>query len=517
MDAEIYPELEWRQMGPKRWERGVDEIEEFYHTIAQAYAGTGRMFFGMTGFITCSVPVGSHQNHDEVSLRVDDALRQAWLRLRLDNPTLASWVEYDSSAKKLRKTYQSCSDKAAQDDWMRKSFKLTKIELSDYDWANNDPPAPRIPTLFVLDSAQDREQRDAVKRSLVLRSPHEIIDGMGSLRLLDNLFRHASQVYPAATPDDRLEFDDEASKLSPAFRTAAQIPHTMTDDQSSRLQQTLRRNQTLRDGATVSTLPFHSGPTLPGVHKRIAVTLSSDHTVLVSAACKKLGATVTHAFHAAIALALRDLQPTQTLPHNVRYIGYCLIDYRAQCKDFVRDEQTGLHQHPVSVIHSSSGAGFVVNLPGPTTTGKLDAQTRKEEFAEALKVTRDYYIFVRTNPDGLAWAPHLFASGIPKLSEAILSGVEIADVPAPDLETSVTLSSMGVVDKIIEHEHGVFRLDDPWVTGEELRTALGCFLSTWRGKLTFSATYNDAWHDKESVKLFLKNCERIVLEGLGVL
>lgn len=59
---------------------------------------------------------------------------------------------------------------------------------------------------------------------------------------------------------------------------------------------------------------------------------------------------------------------------------------------------------------------------------------------------------------------------------------------------------MGVVDKIIQPCRSVFKLDDPWVTGEELGTGLGLFLGTFKGELSFSIAYNDARHNIEEAR-----------------
>jgi hypothetical protein len=75
---------------------------------------------------------------------------------------------------------------------------------------------------------------------------------------------------------------------------------------------------------------------------------------------------------------------------------------------------------------------------------------------------------------------------------------------------------LGVVDNVISPSHGAFELDTPWVTGEELGTGLGLFLGTWKGVLTLSAAYNDAWHDKGEVASFIERCNIIVVQGLGL-
>lgn len=50
----------------------------------------------------------------------------------------------------------------------------------------------------------------------------------------------------------------------------------------------------------------------------------------------------------------------------------------------------------------------------------------------------------------------------------------------------------------------------------ELGTGLGLFLGTWKGVLTLTAAYNDAWHGKEEVVRLIDRCNVIVVQGLGV-
>ena len=75
---------------------------------------------------------------------------------------------------------------------------------------------------------------------------------------------------------------------------------------------------------------------------------------------------------------------------------------------------------------------------------------------------------------------------------------------------------MGVLDKVIRHHYGSFDVDNPWVAGEELGTGLGVFLDTWKGRLTLSAAYNDAWHRKEEVLDVLNRCNDNAVQGLGI-
>ncbi|KAJ5690907.1 hypothetical protein N7462_005299 [Penicillium macrosclerotiorum] len=103
MSSSAYTRFEWRRTHPARWERDIDEVEEFYTALAKGYEGTGRVFFAMTGFISFSIPVPPGAALENVEEAVEAALRNAWIRLRYNHPTIGSRVQYDSAEKKYKK------------------------------------------------------------------------------------------------------------------------------------------------------------------------------------------------------------------------------------------------------------------------------------------------------------------------------------------------------------------------------------------------------------------------------
>jgi hypothetical protein len=50
-----YPDLAWQQTSLGNWEREIDEAERSYTCLAEAYEGSGRMFFAITGFVSLAV------------------------------------------------------------------------------------------------------------------------------------------------------------------------------------------------------------------------------------------------------------------------------------------------------------------------------------------------------------------------------------------------------------------------------------------------------------------------------
>lgn len=509
------PDLVWHQVTPGVWERDADEIEQSYAVSAKWYEGSGRMYFAITGHLSVTISLSKESSRDkDVQEQFEAALRTAWLQTRYDYPTIASVVTLDKQSGKWKKTYHALQTSEARDDWLQKTFKTVSSNRTGVEWANSDPPAPKMPTLFVI---KPPEQVDQVRRDLVLRSPHDIIDGIGTLLLLNNLMSHASKAYAAGTPLPKFPLDgSEAGNLSPAYRIAAAVPNVPTPAQQKRLDGLVPRNAPPKHdpGVELLGIPYKKGILVPGRHQRVALTLSTEETLRLTAACKAAGATVTHAFHAAIALTLRDLQERRLEERRVRYVGYILRNERGRCVPPYNSPK-----HAAALYHSVPQKSLTVDMTVPMQGEELSSEksqedSSREEFRRILDIMKEFYHSVQDDVDHYALAPYIWAAGIPNLPP-IAEGRTLP-VPPPAVLAPVTISSMGVVDKIITPNTGPFELHDPWVTGEELRSGLGLFLGAFRGQLCLSGAYNDAWHGKEKVLGYLSQCKEAVFRGFGI-
>lgn len=308
----------------------------------------------------------------------------------------------------------------------------------------------------------------------------------------------------------------EYPNLSPPLRVAASIPPILTLDQQEHLHNMISRNAALRKDVEILTVPFTQGEKNPGKHQRAALALSIEVTGRVLQACKTLGATVTHVYHASIALLLRDLQPSRTEARTARYISYCLINERPNCM-----APYSSPDHAAAIYHSVSGNSLALDLKIPSIAERSrdchpDLEEDRKEFRALVRQVRDFYTSIRNSPENITLAPTFWSMATPQMHNPISKWSPDTPVPAPDQSPSVSISSMGKLDNIIAPQHGSFSARNPWVTGEELGTGIGVFLGTWQGQLQLSAAYNEAWHDKEEVQGFLEGCCGIVWKGLGL-
>jgi hypothetical protein len=495
--------LEWHETSPGYHEREIDEAEQFYTSLAKTWEGTGHTYFAITACAGLSLPQGSTPS--DFPLAVENALRYAWKRLRYEHPTLAAPVEWDPSTKRCKKVYRVLSNKEEVDSWMRETFK--KIEPGQFglEFANSDPPVGRYATLYLViaPSVQSPEANE-IRYDIVFRSSHDLIDGIGTLQLLNNLFLYAGLAFGSLGVEHEVVFGDEPRNLSPPFRIAAGIPPKPSVTQLNKLEATRKADGVARDGAEALGLPFHPNTTMPRKSQRTVIYLTANETKVVLSKCKASGVTPTHAFHAGIALAVRDLQVNDEQERNAKYISYALLNLRSSCLP-----PYNTSKHAAAVYHAVSSNSLVVDLKIPSKYSH-SAKQQPEEFSSALDQVRVFYQSINVDPDYLSIVPALFQPKTPPYAETP------CDVPPPNSFPSVSLSSMGIIDKIIQPEHGPFTISDPWVMGAEYSTGIGLFLGTWRGIISLSAGYNEAFHDEDEVLGFLERVKKIVLEGLDL-
>jgi hypothetical protein len=505
----------WAETRPGRWERDIDEIENFYLALDQQSVATGRHFFAIMGHVSVTTEVPAGQRFDECEHNFEKALRGAWARLRFDHPTLASWVEYDG--KQPRKIYESIDtqrdENKALERWLDETFCPINTHQTGLDWCNSDPPVPKLPTMFVLktsESTKDGDKNKMIRRTLVLRAPHNIIDGIGTLLLFNNFLKHASDAYSSNEPH-ALTWGEEHKNLSPSFRIAAALPDAIVPQQLEHIENVVLANADLRRGIPIMALPFKNVNEMPGKHQRLSVTISARETAAILAACRTRALSVTHTYHTAIAMAVRDAQPAQPTPSLKRYINYCLINERSHCQP-----PYSTATHAAAVYHSVSGAHLALDLAVPGDVSRTPVDD-KADFERLAPIVKEYYMSIRNDTSHPPLVPHYFTLATPQDPRIRDSTAENpAPLPPNNESPSVSLSSMGRIDDLIAAQHGALHVHDPWVTGEELGTGIGAFLGTFKGDLHLSAAYNESFHEKAAIEAFLARVQEIVVCALEV-
>lgn len=387
------------------------------------------------------------------------------------------------------------------------SFKKIDNGRSGLEFCNDDPPINKYPTLYLIKPPQlpGEMNESSVRRDVVLRSHHDIIDGIGTLMLLNNLFTHAALIYES-DEFSPMPFGDEFKNLSPSFRFAAGVPSTPSQAHRKRLQDIQAINAATLKNTEVMSVPMTSKTAPPANNLRAAITLTKAETKTVLEKSKLLGVSVTHTFHAGIVIALRDLQQRQSTKRTCKYVNYCLVNLRDYCKPPYNSSR-----HAASVYHSVSVESLIVEIEVPSKFASPESiENLKSEFKRIVFHIKNFYVAVPSDPEQVAMVPLCFSTKPSSYSE------KVQDIPAPCETPTVSLSSLGVIDQIIQPKHGPFYLNDPWVTGDELSTGVGMFLGTWKGRSCLSANYNEAYHTEHEVISILESVKDAVFRALDV-
>lgn len=335
--------------------------------------------------------------------------------MRYDHPTLASQATQNPETDDWVKTYKKLGGGADGNAWIDKTLVHITNGQTGNEWANSGPPAPRIPAMFVLhlpaENPDDGSQ--TIRRDLVLRSPHDIIDGIGTLMLLNNFITLAAEAYERGETYEPPALDgSEASNLSPSYRIAANIPEQLSQVQIDRLGSMAAQKAAVASDPSVEilALPFRKGASASGRHQRVALTFTKEETEQLLSGCKIVKATPTHVFHAAAAFVVRDLQDRPAETKKVRYINYILQNERPNCS-----EPYNSTKHPAAVYHSVSGQSLIVDMDLHPKDRASELAARKEEFHAVLETIKDFYLTVKQDKEFYILAPTMFSELTPAL------------------------------------------------------------------------------------------------------
>jgi hypothetical protein len=510
--------LHWRSIAAGQYERQIDELELFYASLAATWAGTGHTYFAITSHVSFTVPIdaASSSSNSQISKRVEIALRKGWKKTRFEYPTLSAPVVYEPGTKQCKKVYQVPQDDGAE--WINETFKVIDEGITGAQFINTDPDFGRFATMWlVIPPEHDaRHEEGTIRRDVVFRCTHDLMDGVGTLMFLGKLMEFAAEAFRLGDAYPEVLFGDEWRNLSPCFRIAASLPIAPAARQQEKGAKVLAANFVAQGSKKLLTLPLNLKTSTPARSQRISFHFTPVETSLILQKCKKRGITATHAVHASIVLAILVLQPRCPEPMDVIYDSYSLLNLRHAC-----NVQYNTAKHAATVYSGVSLGRLVVDLVIPSSKDdKLITSTT--EFNTVLGEMKKYYAAIVIDDDFISLVPSRYAVITPPYPET-----QKPEVPPVNLVPTVSLSSLGLIDKFIDARHGIggevseayWEVYDPWVSGAEYSSGFGLFLSTFRGNMELSVAFNEAFHAEETegeVGAFLQSAKDILLRGLGI-
>ncbi|KAH6984424.1 hypothetical protein BKA56DRAFT_580984 [Ilyonectria sp. MPI-CAGE-AT-0026] len=523
--------FQWKYTAAGLWERDIDEVELFYSSIAKLTRDAGAGCFPVTACVNIQASVPDDVTNEEANDRIESAIRKAWITLRYEHPSLSSWTDYDQENDKWTKFYSPLPSPdrdtvGEQHQRLASTLVMLESDMTGIEWLNDDPILFQRSTLFILrPSTTDTAGNGHLKRTLLLRCPHEITDGIGILHLLQQLLAHAAKAYELEDAYVMPVFGNEAKNLSPPLRTAASLPQSPTAEQLRYFDAIKKKNASLQTDMPLLGLPLSAEKGTAGKRQYLPLSLSNSLSAQVLSECKARGVSVTHAFSAALILALRDMQPRSDQELPMRYFNQTLINLRNACRP---PFNTGAYA--AAVYHMLSVEGISVDVVVPAFGAEQERETRMKEFAAVTDQVRDFFASARglesvSLSDLIAVSPPVWASITPSSKRAVKEASSQAETElnsprqddnAPPPFSSVSLSSIGSINSIITPMHGALLVSDAWAAAESMGPGVGLFLGTWEGKPTIVASFDSTWHNTRYMERFLGRILEQMAEGLGL-
>lgn len=308
--------MAWSQVSSNRWERPGDGFENYFAFTASlsAAAYEGRRHY--TIFIKLELQL------DMPATEVE-ALKKAWTQLRYEQPQIAT------THNGTTKVYEVPDDTALQ-AWIASTLVLSAAADAEELYATVTPIAQA--TLYYLPASSQ----------LVLRAPHNTIDGIGAIRLLDRLLNIL-----VSPPAEKITFGDEPSRLAPTLREILGVAEEPTPEESERIMTLWKPYMEHAPGiGPISKLG--TCPAGRSQHARLDVPTRTTEAIIQ--ACKAKGITVTSAVHAAyIQTIKKHADPDHPSRH---YVQYCPV------------QPPPLPSETCGAVHCLAWLHFVSRAPG---------------------------------------------------------------------------------------------------------------------------------------------------------
>ncbi|KID81116.1 hypothetical protein MGU_11498 [Metarhizium guizhouense ARSEF 977] len=463
--------MTWTEETTGQYSRSLGAVESVYRKISQAFSSLNREHWGL--YCICalefssSVPNGTGYDDDEVS----QILRQAWVNLMLEFPGLAVRPEGLT-----RKTYTAISP----EDWAAKTFyvepdsKCPDDILSAY-------PSHDLPGLYFFPWSGE----------VMLLVSHWRIDGLGTCMLMDRYMALAAaqvEKQPAHTFGTTYSPRSGVVHISPTLEEAIGSVQIGDDDETKNFARNYIADHH-RNALHAGGLPFKGdAQTPPGASRRAEVVIGSAATSALAAACKANAFSVTSAIHAALATAIAQLSSADVEDTYSAVVSANLRPRLAMLK--------GRREHAVGVY----------------VTGLTPVVDQLQSFTSKARKLASFYKFD-------SWCTPQFLRALPLIMR--LHTKALFEGPSPPKPPSgVTLSSLGIIDGHLGSEYGkgkaVVKVTDFHFGVSILTRQVLLYAWTYNGRLTLSANYNGAYHDKGAALRLIHSVMSVLEKELGV-
>ena len=468
----------WTKTGPNTYRQPHGFQEVLYQAIAVPPGSPGLFLVGSSVTFRYA-PAGSEKQLSAVE--VASLLRNAWLQIRQEYPTLAAENTPDG------KVYHSPSSRAELESWLDSTFIVVPNKTWPDIWKNL--VKTKHMTLYFFPEA----------RQLFVQGEHHLVDGRGGLNFWDRFFRALASPAPDAV-------------LTQTTGAEVALLPPRSDDLLDMAERSPGRGQhhaieLLAPLSAVDApifLPMPS-PVPPHSIENATAELKADMPTsnAIKAACKAHKVSVTAAWHAAVVLATQSIQARSTAATAVtgpsskpgkEFICFGNFDLRRYFPDPATVLPAAAVPNAYVINNHHCILPYVVAPEGKTFAG----------------IARELDLFYQR--DLSAADPDLWSALGPMIRMMVPEYVS-----APEQAGSTpALSSLGVADWFIGGDYGPWKVDDLWFGNTVTGPWLECFMWTWKGRVCLNSCFNPAYYTARDVREFHEAVLGAMLKGLGV-
>ena len=396
------------------------------------------------------------------------ALREAWKALRFDCPSIAATLHEETTL-----VYNVPKDDASIEKWLDDTV-LVEEDIPDArTLVATIKPRP-LPSIHYLPKSSE----------LLVHASHWRIDGIGSLVLLNNFLSIL------ANPRD-VTFGSEPKSLSPSVEEALNCPNDPPEEIKHLAKDLAREFRGHLPSVAVPPRPDALG--LPQATRYEVFSFHASATTAAILACKTRNITISSAVYAAVALTTYEMATPETKKNS--YVTMRPLNLRP----YLSAPFSGTH-HACSVYVTAKST---IIRPDMTWNEAVEACGKRNKWPPVPGMER----------------------GLRQMVNTFLQLIVEDPLPLGAVfETGFVGNSIGVMKRYIDRRHGgekgeskrSIEVLEPHLTGEMHTPMISMYIWTWRGKLLFSANYNETFFQAEYVRKLVLRTNEILSKGLGV-
>ena len=454
--------MTWKETLPRHYERPYDGTEQMVRGFTGHFKPLNRTHWIVNLTVRSSLKLSGEE--------ATSILRPAWARIRHAYPFVAAAARDELGCFEYKSP-----DSAELEKWLDASV-VVHLEDSTTEDLLSSPGLVENSCLHFFPSSG----------IFVFRFNHYFIDGTGIQHLVHRFFQHLCNEDAKQLP----KFGNESIRLAPSPSEAAGWP----TEQPEAVQEQLRQAALAQIGKLLTSTGFPvKGPGLPGATRHVSVAVDGSTLAGILQSCRSAGFKLTAAIHAAATAALAELRShgdSPTAPATYNSAGN--FDYRRYMRAPYNDPGLwagGFYEMSVA---------FEVPVDAPFA----EQAKRFQRLYSTLLADRDREAAVATY-DGFCIE---FAK--------ILAAPSPADTIPP---TQPMLTNWGVLSDVLQQRYegktGLgFDLEDVQPTMEICVPGPMLIVWTWKGTLSMTMCFNEAYYEVESMKTYMARVKAILLE-----